>query len=413
MKTAAIVAEYNPFHNGHAFHIEQTRRLTGADAIIAVMSGDFVQRGAPALFDKYVRTRMALLGGADLVIELPAVYALSSAKGFANGAVSLIDALSCVDVLSFGSECGSVSLLSEAASLLLYEEEGYLKELKAQLKRGLSFPAARSLALKAFFPEQECVHDLLDSPNNILAVEYCMALKRLNSQILPFTVKREGAGYHDTEPADPNGLNSASAIRSLLAGGANCLPALEASVPEAVYPVLNEAHASGSLVTDDFSSYLSYRLCFLKEGDLARYPDVSEDLANRIKKTAVHTASCSEFAAAVKTRQYTRSRIDRILMRLILDLAPDRPEVSAPLPPAPYARILGMKKTAAPLVRQIQENSRIPVIRKPSDAQKLLSGSALACLQADIRCSELYRITLEAKTGGIRKNEYTRGLILL
>ena len=185
MKTAGIIAEYNPFHTGHQYHIEQTRAITGADFIIVVMSGDFVQRGAPAFLSKLVRTKMALLGGADLVLELPASCSCQSAEYFAYHGVSLLHALGCVDFLSFGSECGDITQLRQAADFLTMESDAYKKYLRSLLQSGCSYPTARAKAAAALHPENAGFSTILDSPNNILGIEYLKALKRLKSAILP------------------------------------------------------------------------------------------------------------------------------------------------------------------------------------------------------------------------------------
>ena len=214
MKIAGIIAEYNPFHTGHAYHIQKTRELTGADYIVVVMSGDFVQRGAPALYSKHLRTRMALLGGADLVFELPATHACESAEFFAQSAVGLLDGLGCVDVLSFGSESGDIEPFLKLGAFLATETPEYQNLLKEYLKKGESFPKARSLALQELLSDTDTdTGTFLQTPNNILGVEYCKALCRRNSPIRPFTVKREGNAYHEESLKEQ--FPSASAIRAL------------------------------------------------------------------------------------------------------------------------------------------------------------------------------------------------------
>ena len=234
MKTAAIIAEYNPFHEGHRYQIEETRKITGADYILVIMSGDFVQRGAPAIFNKYRRTKEALLGGADAVIELPSLYAVSSAEFFAGGGVTLLNQLGMVDYLSFGSESGDIDQIRYCANLLIDVPPSYQNALSLFLKQGLSYPAARNKAvLKTVCPpvsdqsftdisafSVEEINALFSSPNNILAVEYCKALHALKSSVKPVTVKRQGAGYHeDSLSDDPMIFNSASAIRKAMEQG--------------------------------------------------------------------------------------------------------------------------------------------------------------------------------------------------
>ena len=206
MKVAGIIAEYNPFHKGHQYHIEETRKQTGADYVIAVMSGDYVQRGEPAIADKYMRTRMALSGGADLVIEMPVIYATASAEYFATAGIGILDRLGCVDYLSFGSEWADVEDYSSYATLFLEEPEEYRQILQEQLKRGKSFPEARAFtAGKLLFDSKpETAVEFLKEPNHILGLEYIKALRRRNSSIQPITVKRKGNHYHEKILAEDN-----------------------------------------------------------------------------------------------------------------------------------------------------------------------------------------------------------------
>lgn len=213
MKTVGLITEYNPFHNGHLYHIEKAKELTGADRVIVIMSGDYVQRGTPAVLSKHSRAHMALLNGASVVLELPVCYSCASAEFFAKGAVSVLDGLGCIDALCFGSECGNLEHLTSIAHLLSAEPETYRHHLQSSLKNGMSFPAARCHALKKMTGDAYA-SQILSDPNNILGIEYLKALKKLNSPIVPFTLKREFSGYHDTELHDCS--SSASAIRKVL-----------------------------------------------------------------------------------------------------------------------------------------------------------------------------------------------------
>ena len=219
MKVTGIIAEYNPFHQGHAYHLARARELTGADRLLVVMGGNFMQRGEPAIVDKYARAEMALKNGADLVLELPAAAATGSAEYFAEGAVELLDASGVVDALCFGSELGKLAPLEKAAALLLEEPEEYRQLLREELKRGKNFPEAREIALSAFFPERE----LLSAPNNILAIEYLKALKRRKSSIEAVTIPRLG-NYHGNDSGQvPQGTDSSESVSS------GAAPALETS----------------------------------------------------------------------------------------------------------------------------------------------------------------------------------------
>ena len=289
MKTAGIIAEYNPFHRGHQYQIDALRARTRADFIVVAMSGDFVQRGEPAVFDKYTRTRMALSCGADLVLELPVAFATSSAEDFAACGVALLDKLGAVDILCFGSELGEL------------EPEEFKSRLRELLKRGLSYPAARYAALS----DHGVLKNPLSSPNNILAVEYLKALKRRKSAIAPVTIRREGQGYHELE-APERCLPSASAIRKLILEGKP--ERWRSLLPEAALAaLLSEGAEAAPIRTDDMSLLLQYRLLeSVRDGrDLSRYADLSPELAARLEKSIPDVSGYSGCVTMLKTRGYT------------------------------------------------------------------------------------------------------------
>ncbi len=412
MKTAAVIAEYNPFHKGHQYHIEKTRRETGADYILAVMSGDFVQRGAPALTNKFNRTKMALSCGVDAVIELPALYALSSAEFFAGGAVALLDALHMVDVLSFGSECGEISLFEECASLLARHNEEVLDCTRKLLKKGYSYPAARQMALShdqngRFVP-------LFSSPNNILGLEYCKALYVLNSAIRPFTFPRKDRGYHDTSLGeDASCLASASAIRLALSHDPG---AVINHVPGAVYEILKEQQLLTKPVTEDsFSQLLYYKLLMEKEHGFAGYLDCTPDLSDKICKNIPRFTSFSGFALLLKSKELTYTRISRVLMHILLDIKKQKaflPDFTRRKLPVPYARLLGFRKESSGLIKAIRKNSAIPLITRPAQAHRLLAGKDYEMLMQDIRCGCVYESLMPRTKGAPPLNEFQRPLVI-
>ena len=278
MRIVGLIAEYNPFHNGHKYHIEKAKELANADYAVVVMSGNFVQRGAPAIIPKHLRAESALKSGADLVIELPVCYATGTAEQFAYGAVSLLDKLGCVDAICFGSECGDIDSLKNVAQLLCNESDEYKDALQTCLRFGMSFPLARQNALDKLYPN--CNYgQLLSEPNNILGIEYLKALYRLGSNIEPMTIRREVSHYHDTELQEQ--FSSASALRGTISDGnfaqlygqipSECMPSLEDGY-EVRYPVY----------ANDFSLLLKYKLLNETSMSLVEYTDVSEELANRI-----------------------------------------------------------------------------------------------------------------------------------
>ena len=411
MKVAGIIAEYNPFHRGHAYQIEETRKKTGADVIVAVISGSFVQRGAPALFDAHARARLALLGGADLVFALPAANACQSAEFFARAGVKLLDGLGCVDVLSFGSERGDIRALEELARILLDEPEDYRETLKIRLRAGEPFPAARQQALAAYLSrEGENPQDaaLLLSPNNILGVEYLKALRRLRSSIKPFTISRKGSGYHDTRLEGT--FPSASAIRLALKENGGGLPVeterLFAGMPSPVGEAFADAlNREGCLWEDDFSQILRWMLYSRSRQEMTSIRELSPELADRIGRLRNSFETVSQFTALLKTRELTYSRISRALFHLLLDIRQ--------APPISYARLLGFRREASGVLRAIKENGKIPLITGTANAALLLDEQAHRLLEEEITICHLYETIRCSRYHRSFRHEHTRQLTIL
>lgn len=413
MKTAAVIAEYNPFHKGHKYHIEKTRRETGADFILAVMSGDFVQRGAPAITNKYNRAKMALSCGVDAVIELPALYALSSAEFFAGGAVALLDSLHVVDVLSFGSESGELSLFEECAHMLFHDNTEILGRTKELLKEGRSYPAARLNALSC--ENRGRFAPLFSSPNNILGLEYCKALYALSSSIRPFTFLRKDRGYHDTALGEgPSGMSSASAIRLALA---NNPKDVKSQVPGQVYRILKDSHLLSCPVTEDsFSHLLHYRLLMEKEQGFAGYLDCTPDLSDRICKNIPFFTSFTDFALLLKSKELTYTRISRVLMHILLDIKKQEaflPDFTRRRLSVPYARLLGFRRESSALLKAIRRHSAIPLIVKPAHARRLLTVEAYDMLMQDVRCGCVYESLQPRLPGEPPFNELKQSPVIL
>ena len=403
-----IIAEYNPFHNGHAYQIEQARLLTGCDFLVVVMSGDYVQRGAPAVFDKYTRTRMALACGADLVLELPVACSCASAEFFASGAVSLLDGLGCVDFLCFGSESGNLQSLMEPARILAKESPVFQEALRRGLSLGLSFPAARKEAFRACASNP----DILDLPNNILGIEYLKALLQRESIIKPLTIKREGQGYHDT--LLDSGFASASGIRRFLKqeeAPLSALPALKESLPDPVMEVLKDTLAHTLPVwEEDFSMLLRYELLRQSASDLTRYADISPDLGRRLKNCADKFSSFSEFVALVKTKDVTYTRITRALFHILLNLTGEDTRNSVSMP---YARILGFRKDHSRILGLLKENSRIPIIPKAADYKTYLTPDLQPLFEKDLFAANLYETIAAAKQKRAFLHDLKRSPVIL
>lgn len=410
MHVTGLITEYNPFHNGHLFHLKKARETAGADYTAVVMSGSFVQRGAPAVFDKYSRTRAALLSGADLVFEMPAPFSTASAREFASYAVALFTALGAVDSICFGSECGEIEPILRTARLLNEESEPFKKRLQDFLKEGKTFPEARSAALAEERAEEA---KLLSAPNNILGVEYCQAVLRQRSPLSCFTIKREGKGYHD--PSLDGVLGSALAVRQALQSGTD-VQALRFLLPD---PSFDSVCRSIPVFLDDFSGLLNYRL--LTEQEPERYAEIRPELAARIKKLAPGFASFDQRIKELKSRQLTYTGVSRGLIHLILGIEQRQMDLFKEAGFAPYARILGFRKSAAPLLRRIKENSSIPVISKLAGAEKRLDPAGAAMLACEIQSSHLYQnVRCEKAASGafpgrtaVFQNEYTQPVLIL
>lgn len=407
MKTVGIIAEYNPFHNGHKYHLEQAKALSGADYAVVVLSGDFTQRGTPSLVSKYARCEMALMGGVDLVLELPVCFSLGSAEYFARGAVTLLDSLG-VDALCFGSECGDLSSLKLAADILYREPDEFKKLLLDHQRNGMSFPAARSLALSKYTGSS--VDDLLKSPNNILGIEYIKALLLKNSAMEIYTLCRQGSGYLDTSlPSDS--FCSALAVRQAIEQGMT-LSSLAPYLPKSTLEILERELKQGFPVTvDDFSSILFYRLLSLRSQGYTSFADVSPALSDKICNALEEYASFSHFCGNVlKSKDLTHTRISRALFHILLDITEEFLQEAASLKTACYARILGFKTASAGLLSALSTENT-PLLSKLADAEKLLSPFGRTMFAQDVFASHLYEGIAAQKTGRTPEHEYRRPII--
>ena len=401
MNVTAIISEYNPLHKGHLYHIETARKETGADFCIAIMSGNFVQRGTPAILDKYARAEAALKSGVDLVLELPAMYATASAEYFALGGVALANKLGCVTHLSFGSEYGQADKFMEAANLLINEPEEMKIPLKEALKEGLSYPAARAYAVKVSHPE---LADILETPNNILGVEYCKALLKLKSKIIPHTLKRQGQDYH-SETAD-EGFASATGIRKLLGEqGPEQETILKAQLPPATYDCLSPYFGHRPLTEDDLSMLLRYKLITENRSHLTEYFGVNKELSNRIYKHLSDFETFSSFAELLKTKNITRTAINRALLHILLDIkAADVQEVTK-RGCVDYIRVLGFRKEAAGLLKEFSDIPETPLITN-------LSAAPVLC-EIDIRADQIYQMCASQTYKIPYQNEYQRKMLVV
>ena len=416
MNTIGIIAEFNPFHNGHLHLLNKCKEDLKADKCVVIMSGDFVQRGAPSVVDKFTKTKMALSCGADLVIELPLYYSLSSAEFFAKGAVSILDKSGIIDYLCFGSECGSLDVLNDIAKVLNDEPDEFKKYLNSNLKAGMSFAGAREAALLSYLEDEKIaanyhtssdeISDIVSNPNNILALEYIRALLSRQSSIVPYTIKRSGEGYHSDEIND---LSSASAIRKiLLAPRMDIFDVLKGSVPAPVLSLLEEKVLSFA-DTDSFSSLLFYKLCLEKENGYFRYLDISEDLSNKIMNNLEDYPGFDAFCTKLKSKDIAYSRISRALFHILLNMTDEKMNSYKEDDYTGYIRILGMKKDSSDLVKKLKENSKLPVIGNLKEVNSLtLSKLQKELFDETLLASKIYSQLFIKKP----VNEYRKPLIL-
>lgn len=372
MKICGIVCEYNPFHNGHKYHIEQTKEKYGATHIAAVMSGNFTQRGDVALIDKYKRTETALKNGVDLVIELPVAYALASAEQFAQGAVYLLNSLGCVDMLSFGSESGDIKLLRETAGAVYYAMES--EEFNKQLKSGLAYPAALQKAIEKYYTDD--VIETLAAPNNTLAIEYLKALDTFASPIEPVTVKRAAAG-HDSEIDNPSQIVSASQLRKMIAEGKD----ISALAPESDF--------SNTASILNIENAILSKLRFMSKTEIEKTPNAVLGLENRIYRAVQVSASLNELYFLIKTKRYTLARIRRIVLSAFLGITKNDLKIMPS-----YVRILGMngkgKEILAAASCELPINTSLAQLEKTSDNAKKQA-------KLEARCDSQYALALNKK----------------
>ena len=378
MNVVGIIAEYNPFHEGHAYQIQKSKEQCGAEFAVVVMNGDFVQRGEPAIFDKYTRTKEALLGGADLIFELPVRFGLSSAGDFAMGGVLALNALPFVTHLCFGTETGDLTPLLQAATFLCDEPDSYRTRVKHFVKQGILYPKARSLALAA---ESGLPTETWDSPNNILGLEYCVALQKLHSKIKPFTIRREGQGYHDNDTPALSDFPSATFLRKKI----------------------RKAGEKENLSLSDFSSLIGYSLLTAK--DLCRIKDITPDLSDRIRNELPKYREINEFVKTIKNPSLTTGRIKRSFFQCLFDIEKEEPVM-------PYLRVLGMKKEASSLLSQ-KENASCQILTKLAFDVPKMDDTAKKLFAKDLLASDLYRQVFCHKYNQTLPNEYQHSPIVL
>lgn len=381
MKACGIICEFNPLHNGHKYLIDSVRSSLAPDAVVCVMSGDFVQRGMPALLDKHERARAALECGADLVLELPAYFAVNGASEFAEGGIRILKGLGCIDTLAFGMESERAEDLLQRAKALLAEEAALDQEIGDFLARGLSYPAALQKAAEA------CGLQIPGSPNDILALEYIKSSLRNEAGFSFFGVKRQGTGHHDSHASE--GFASASYIREGLSQGSLSLEALAQLMPERSLSVLKSSPVSDAFALDRYFSMIRFAGLARGPESLAEAPEMGEGLEHRLKEGLQRAKTLDELILFMKSRRYTYSRISRILCQLVLGLTKDgyrkiKDEGQA------YAKVLAFNEAGAKVLSACKKEGSIPVL---SNVNKLPADfAAEELLTADLKAADLYSV---------------------
>lgn len=398
MKIGGIVAEYNPFHNGHKYQLEKSKELGEWTHAVAVMSSNYIQRGETALISKWARAEMAVKNGIDLVIELPTLWSTSYAQRFARGGVSLLNALGCVDMLSFGSECGNIDELIECKNAI--NSEAVTERLKENLDYGLSFATARAEALRTVYGNR--FFDILDEPNNTLGIEYLQALDKLGSSIIPMTIKRIGAA-HDSIMRSEN-FASASDIRSMMLTESKDW---EIFVPQSVVDIYNREVESNQAPCPNSKLEFSILCCMrqLSAEDIGLSPDISEGIEYRIHDAALKASSLEELYQLAKTKRYSHARIRRIVLHAFMGFVADDYRADPP-----YIHILAMNDKGKEILKEAKNNAKLPIVTKASDFDNLDEYGQHVFSLEDM-CTDVYSLASPAILPCGR--EKTQGIFVL
>lgn len=382
MRTVGIIVEYNPLHNGHLYHLQQAKLAAQADAVIAVMSGDFLQRGEPAIVSKWARTEMALHAGVDLVIELPSRFATSAAERFAHGAIRTLEATGIVDHLCFGSEHGDIAPFLTLAEQIEIESTAFKEKLSAQLQLGLSYPTAYANAIQIICRTEQLQFDATQ-PNNTLGLFYVLALRRMHSSIQPLTIQRIASAYSDQTPNHPS-IASATALRNAILHNTH---AIDNYVPASTLRILQREFASecGPITWDTLYPTLIHQLATLTSQQLKEIDDVQEGLENRLKQTmyALDVSSYSNLIETLSTKRYTRTHLQRVLTNVLLH----RKSVAN----QPYIRVLGFTAKGQQLLKKMRRTAKAPLISR-------VTQSHFQLLEEDLKASYVHTLGYPAPT---------------
>ncbi len=406
-RVLGVVAEYNPFHNGHTYHIEQSKQIAKCRYTVCVMSGNFTQRGSCSLVDKWSKAQMAIKNGVDLVLELPVIYAISSAENFAYGAMQILDSLKVVDDISFGAECPDIQILDEIATVLYNEPKAYKNILAHELSTGISFPKARENALMMYLNNVRRYSNILSSPNNILGIEYLKALKLIDSHLVPHAIERIEADYNSAGIS--GNIVSSTAIRNIVKSGN--FKVLANIMPKESYSILMDNIKVGHIVSDisSFEKEILYALRKMSLEEIANLPDVNEGLENILKKAANSCNSIVEFLDIVKSKRYTNTRIQRILLYALLEITKKDMQNSKKV--NPYIRVLGMNERGEFLLSEIvKANPKLQVITSVKKFEDSCNNKYLMqMLKKDIFATNIYTLGYEFASSA--NLDYTKKIV--
>lgn len=404
-----IIAEYNPFHNGHLYQIEQAKKQTGAEYVVAIITGNFAQRGNTALVNKWVKAQMALENGVDIVLELPTIYSISSAENFAEGAIKVLDSLKIVDTLCFGTETGDFAALNNIANVLYNEPKEYTAILNHELGKGVSYPKARENALMMYLNDIKRYANIMSGSNNILAIEYLKALKRLKSEMKPFSIERKKVYYNDEKIVDE--FASATAIRKLVTR--EQYDDLRKVMPRSAYMILKEEIAKGNYVIDliKYEKEIIYILRKMTIKEISELPDVTEGLENAIKNAANSCNNLIDLVNIIKSKRYTQTRIQRILLYALLGITKKDMQNSKKV--IPYARVLGFSARGKQMLSDICKIN--PKIQMVTSVKKYLEQNTnkvlKEMLEKDIFATDIYTLGYEYDSWA--NLDYTNKLVIL
>ena len=408
-KVLGIVAEYNPFHNGHLYHLEESKKATGANYTVAIMSGNFTQRGDTSIIDKWSKTKIALSNGIDIVIELPLFYSISSAENFAEGAIKILDSLKVVDYISFGTETSNIKILDKIADVLYNEPKEYKALLAHELSKGISYPKARDNALMMYLNNIRQFSNVVSSPNNILGIEYLKALKKFNSNILPIAIPRFSSEYNDTSFSE--NIASATAIRNIIKNKG--FDILQKLLPSSSYSILMDNIKVGHIVPDItvFEKEIIYNLRKMNISEISELADVSEGLEFAIKNAANSCNSIVEFLNIIKSKRYTTTRLQRILLYSLLGIT--KRDISLSKKCLPYIRVLGFNERGKYLISEVAKaNPKLNIVTSVKKFSDNNSNKNLKLmLDKDIWATNVYSIGYEYDSWS--NLDFTQKMIIL